>query len=61
MFLPEYITEDEAFYYCPKQNVKDIKDFHLFIPLGDLLEKSIVSNAFYNIIGQIKGKNVIVI
>ena len=61
MILPEYITKDETFYYCPKENVDDIKSFEDFIPLSDLLENSVVSNAYYNVIGQIKGKNVIVI
>lgn len=59
--IPNYITEDESFYYCPKDNVNDIKEYEDFIPLSDLLDDSSVSSAYYNIIGQIKGKNVIVI
>lgn len=59
--LPTYITEDEAFYYCPKHFVKDIYSFEYFVPLTKLLEDSIVTSAFFNVIGQIKGKNVIVI
>lgn len=61
MAIPDYLTEDEAFYYCPKDFVNDVKDYEYFIPLSDLLEDSTVSNAYYNVIGQIKGKNVIVI
>ena len=61
MNLPEYITEDEVFYYCPKENVDDIKSFEDFIPLSDLLENSVVSNAYYNIIGTLFGKEVIII
>ena len=61
MEIPSYLTEDESFYYCPKANVVDIVDFEEFIPLGDLLEDSAVTNAYYNVIGQIHGKNVIVI
>ena len=61
MSFPNYLTEDEAFFYCPKDFVSDIKDYEDFVPLGYLLEDSEVSSAFYNVIGQIKGKNVVVI
>ena len=61
MTIPNFITEDEAFYYCPKANVDNIKDFSDFITLSDLLEHSKVTDAFYNVIGQIYGKNVVVI
>lgn len=61
MSIPEYLTEDDVFYYCPKENVDDIKEYENFIPLSDLLEDSSVTNAFYNVIGQIFGKNVIVL
>ena len=61
MNIPEYLTEDESFFYCPKDNVNDIKEFEDFIPLSRLLEDSAVSNAYYNVIGQIKGKNVVII
>lgn len=61
MNIPDCLTEDESFFYCPKDNVNDIKEYENFIPLSWLLEDSNVSNAFYNIIGQIKGKNVVVI
>ena len=57
----DFLTEDEAFFYCPKDNVNDVKEYEDFIPLSDLLEDSNVSNAYYNVIGQIKGKNVVVI
>ena len=61
MSIPEYLTEDDVFYYCPKENVDDIKEYEDFIPLSDLLEDSSVTDAFYNIIGQIFGKNVVVL
>lgn len=61
MNLPEYITEDEVFFYCPKENVDNIKEYEDFIPLSDLLEDSSVTDAFYNVIGQIFGKNVVVL
>ena len=54
MSIPNYITEDESFYYCPKDNVNDIKEYENFIPLSDLLENSVVSSAYYNIIGTLK-------
>lgn len=59
--LPDYITEDEAFYYCPKTNVKDLFTIEDFIELDRLLEKSTVSSAYFNVVGQINGKNVVVI
>ena len=59
--LPDYLSEDESFIYCPKENIKDIYSYEYFIPLGDLLGDSIVTSAFFNIIGQINGKNVLVI
>lgn len=61
MNLPEYLTQDESYFYCPKDNVNDIKEHEDFIPLSDLLDDDTVSNAYYNCIGQINGKNVIVI
>lgn len=59
--FPEYITEDECFIYVPKNNVEEIKEYKEFIPLSDLLEDSAVTNAYYNVIGQIHGKNVVII
>ena len=56
MSLPNYLTEDSSFYYCPKENVDDIKLFEDFIPLSDLLEDSTVSSAYYNIIGTLKAE-----
>jgi len=61
MNIPEYLTEDESFFYCPKDNVNDIKEFEDFIHLSWLLEDSNVSNAYYNVIGTLYGKNVVVI
>ena len=59
--LPDYLSEDESFIYCPKENINDIYSYEYFIPLEDLLEDSIVTSAFFNVIGQISGKNVLVI
>lgn len=59
--LPDYLSEDESFIYCPKENINDIYSYEYFIPLDDLLEDSIVTSAFFNIIGQVSGKNVLVI
>ena len=39
----------------------DIYSYEYFIPLEDLLEDSMVTSAFFNIIGQVSGKNVLVI
>ena len=59
--LPDYLSEDESFIYCPKENINDIYSYEYFIPLGDLLEDSIVTSAFFNIIGTLYGKLVIII
>lgn len=59
--LPDYLSEDESFIYCPKENINDIYSYEYFIPLDDLLEDSMVTSAFFNIIGQVSGKNVLVI
>lgn len=59
--LPDYLSEDESFIYCPKENINDIYSYEYFIPLEDLLEDSMVTSAFFNIIGQVSGKNVLVI
>ena len=59
--LPNYLSEDESFIYCPKENINDIYSYEYFIPLDDLLGDSIVTSAFFNIIGQVSGKNVLVI
>lgn len=59
--IPSYLIEDEAFYYCNKENIEELKQFEDFVPLSILLENSDVSNAYYNVIGQIYGKNVMVI
>lgn len=61
MEIPNYLTEDESFFYCPKDFIDDIKELEYFIPLSWLLEDSNVSNAFYNVIGTLYGKNVVVI
>ena len=59
--LPDYLSEDESFIYCPKENINDIYSYEYFIPLEDLLEDSMVTSAFFNVIGQVSGKNVLVI
>ena len=59
--LPDYLSEDESFIYCPKENINDIYSYEYFIPLDDLLEDSIVTSAFFNIIGTLYGKLVIII
>ena len=56
-----FLTEDEAFWYCSKDNLDTLKALENFIPLSDLLEDSVVSNTYYNVIGTLDGKEVIVI
>ena len=31
--LPNYLSEDESFIYCPKENIKDIYSTILMIPI----------------------------
>ena len=61
MEIPEFLTEDINHYYCPKENVEELKEYENFIPLSDLLEDSSVTNAFYNVIGTLYGKHVVVL
>ena len=61
MEIPEYLTEDKCHFYCPKENVEDIKFLEDFIPLSDLLEDSSVTDAYYNCIGTLYGKHVVVL
>lgn len=59
--MPEYLKEDTSFYYCPKSNITDIQAFEDFIPLSALLEDSTVTNAYFNVIGVLYNKFVIVV
>lgn len=61
MNIPEYLTEDETFFYIDKEHITDIQEYEDFVPLSDLLDRDDVSNAYYNCIGQLYGKNVLVI
>ena len=66
---PQYLKEDECFYYCPKQNLQDLYQLEDFIPYYALLQGRIeeieytdnVRKAFFNVIGDIEGKKVIII
>ena len=57
----DFLMADEAFWYCTKDNLDQLLELENFIPLSDLLENSTVSNAYYNVIGTLNGKEVIVI
>lgn len=61
MNIPEYLTEDETFFYVDKEHITDIQEYEDFVPLCDLLDRDDVSNALFNCVGQLYGKNVIVI
>lgn len=56
-----FLTADEAFWYCTKDNLNQLLELEDFIPLSDLLEDSAVSNAYYNVIGTLDGKEVVII
>lgn len=59
--IPEYLTSDCVFYYVEKEHINDIKEYEHFIPLDDLLDNTDVTSAYYNCIGTVFGKLVIVI
>lgn len=59
--IPEYLTSDETYYYVTKEHITDVKQYENFIPLDDLLDNTDVTSAYYNCIGTIFGKLVIVI
>lgn len=61
IIIPEYITQDESYYYVTKEHINDIKEYENFIPLDDLLDNTDVTSAYYNVIGVIFGRLVIVI
>lgn len=59
--MSTFLTEDESFWYCSKDNINHLRELEEFIPLNDLLDSSSVSSAYFNILGTYKGKEVIVI
>lgn len=59
--MSTFLTEDESFWYCSKDNINQLRELEEFIPLNDLLDSSSVSGAYFNILGTYKGKEVIVI
>ena len=61
MNIPDYLSSDCCFFYCTKDNLDQLLELEDFIPLSDLLEDSAVSNAYYNVIGTLDGKEVVII
>lgn len=59
--IPEYLTSDSVYYYVEKEHINDIKEYEHFIPLDDLLDNTDVTSAYYNVIGVIFGRLVLVI
>ncbi len=68
--LPEYLKQDECFIYCPKEHVTDLYQLEGFIPFYKLLQGLFeegyeytdnVRKSYFNIIGDINGKRVIII
>lgn len=58
---PDWLEEDFGFYYCPENKFAELEEMEQFVPLGSLLSFVEVSNAVYNVMGQIEGKNVLVL
>lgn len=59
--IPSYLTSDETYFYVTKEHINDIKEYQDFVPLDDLLDNTDVSSAYYNCIGTLYGRLVIVI
>lgn len=58
---PDWLEEDFSFYYCPEDKFTELEKMEQFVSLGSLLSFIEVSDAVYNIVGQIEGKNVLVL
>lgn len=59
--IPSYLTSDETYFYVTKEHIDDIKEYEHFIPLDDLLDNTDVTSAYYNCLGTLYGRLVIVI
>lgn len=55
-----FLTETELCYYCKVENLNKLKKIEEFIPLSHYLEDTEVLPAYFNVIGYIKEKAVII-
>lgn len=59
--LPDFLTQDETYIYCKKQDVSKLQEITDFIPLENYIEDAPVKQSYYNVIGYIRFKQVIII
>lgn len=58
--LPDFLYEDECYIYCSKENSYELKNVEGFIPLDYYLENAEVRRLYYNVVGYIGFKQVII-
>ena len=57
----DFLTETENSFYIKKEDVSKLNDLENFIPLDAYLENAPVTISFFNVIGFINEKTVIVL
>lgn len=59
-FLPDYLTQDETYIYCKKEDLTKLQEYDKFISLEDYIEDAPVRKLYYNVIGFINFKQVVI-
>lgn len=59
-FLPDYLTQDETYIYCKKEDLSKLQEYNKFIPLDDYMEQANARKLYYNVIGFIDFKQVVI-
>ena len=58
--LPDFLTQDETYIYCSKENSHVLNEMPNFIPLENYIENTQVRKSYYNVIGYIDFKQVVI-
>lgn len=58
--LPNYLTQDETYIYCSKMDISRLSEIDNYIPLEDYIEDAEVRKLYYNVIGYIGFKQVVI-
>lgn len=58
--LPNYLIQDETYIYCKKEDLNKLQEYNKFIPLDDYMEQANVRKLYYNVIGFIDFKQVVI-
>lgn len=58
--LPSFLTQDETYIYCKKEDISKLQDLENFIPLENYIEDAEVRKSYYNVIGYIDFKQVVI-